>query len=130
VVKRVRGIVSLTLSLALDCLNAEAATMHVHRGGDDAAHHHDGPAFHDHDEPAVPTTAEIGPAGGGRTIPLSITSCPPVAHQPVVGIATGSTMSIPDRPSRLAQQPSTVRAHGPPPGGSCSLRAPPRFTLA
>jgi hypothetical protein len=114
---------------ALFSLNAEAALWHVHLEDHDDDHHQ-GPAAHLH-EIAVPQ-----PAGGTQVgepdddhdlgIPIGLskaTTSPPhhLAAAPVAEVIVESPAV-----TRLAHGVLTERAHGPPAGRPCSLRAPPR----
>lgn len=118
--------VAIVLCLALFGLNAEAAMLHVHRG--DSDHHHDGPAAHAHkihvelspvdseveasddDSPAVPIV--LGKATASHIYYLLAVSLS------VIGVEPRASSHVP-------QFVVTSRAHGPPNGRSCSLRAPP-----
>lgn len=120
--------VAVLLCLALFGLNAEAATLHVHKGDADTDHHHEGPAAHSH-------TVHVELAGVDSEVSASDddSSAIPVflakatashiyyllaVSQNVVGVEAPASSHVP-------QFVVTSRAHGPPAGRSCSLRAPP-----
>ena len=124
--------VAIVLCLALFGLNAEAAMLHVHKGDADSDHHHHRPAAHAHkihvelppvdsevkasdeDSSAVPVV--LGKATASHIYYLLAVS------ENVVGVEAPASSHVP-------QFVVTSRAHGPPAGRSCSLRAPPRSHL-
>ena len=124
--------VAIVLCLALFGLNAEAATLHVHKGTADSDHHHHSPAAHTHkihvelppvdseveasddDSSAVPVV--LGKATASHIYYLL------AVRQNVVGVGALASSHVP-------LFVVTSRAHGPPAGRSCSLRAPPSSHL-
>lgn len=124
--------VAVVLCLALFGLNAEAAMLHVHQGDADSDHHHRSPAAHTHN-----IHVELPPVDSDVNASDEDSSAIPV----VLGKATASQIyyllavsenvvgvEIPAS-SHVPQFVVTARAHGPPAGRSCSLRAPPRSHL-
>ena len=124
--------VAILLCAALFGLNAEAALLHVHQGDADNDHHHHGSAAHAHklhvelppvesqveasddDSTAVPVV--LGKATASHIYYLLAVS------QNVVGVGALASSHVP-------LFVVTSRAHGPPAGRSCSLRAPPSSHL-
>lgn len=124
--------VAILLCVALFGLNAEAALLHVHAGDAGSDHHHHGPAAHVHkihvDSPPVDTEVEASdddssavPVVFGKATATHIYYLLAVSENVVDGDAPTS--------SHVPQFVVTSRAHGPPAGRSCSLRAPPRSLL-
>ena len=120
--------IAILLCLSLFGLNAEAAMLHVHRDGGDTDHHHEGLAAHSHKSHVAlaPTHTEVSaPDEDTTAIPVVLGKATtahiyysPAASQNVVGVETLASSHVP-------QFVVTSRAHGPPSGRSCSLRAPP-----
>ena len=120
--------VAIVLCLALFGLNAEAAILHVHEGDADSDHHHRSPAAHSHE-----IHVELPPVDSEVKASDDDSSAVPV----VLGKATAShiysllavSLSVigvePPASSHVPLFVVTSRAHGPPTGRSCSLRAPP-----
>ena len=124
--------VAIVLCVALFGLNAEAAMLHVHEGDADSDHHHHSPAAHSHkihvelppvdsevkasdeDSSAIPVV--LGKATASQIYYLLAVS------ENVVGVEAPASSHVP-------QFVVTSRAHGPPAGRSCSLRAPPSSHL-
>ena len=124
--------VAIVLCLALFGLNAEAAMLHVHAGEADSDHHHHSPAAHAHkihvELPPVETEIEASD-DDSTAIPVVLGKATAsliyyllAVNQAVVGVEVLAS-------SRVPQFVVTSRAHGPPAGRSCSLRAPPRSLL-
>lgn len=120
--------VAILLCLSLFGLNAEAAMLHVHKGGGASDHHHESLAAHVHQihVDRAPVDVEVSaPDEDGAAIPVVLAKatashvcCLLAASHYVVGVAAPA-------PSHVPQFVVTSRAHGPPAGRSCSLRAPP-----
>ena len=120
--------VAILLCLALVGLNAEAAMLHVHRDGGDSDHHHQGPAVHSHKihVTLAADRTEVSAADEDRTAIPVVLGKATTAHihysfaasQNGIGVETPTSSHVP-------QFVVTSRAHGPPSGRSCSLRAPP-----
>ena len=120
--------VAILLCLALFGLNAEAAMLHVHEGDADSDHHHHSPQAHSH-KIHVPSV----PIGSGLSASDDDSSAVPVvlakATAPYIYclLAVGQNVAAVEAPasSHVPRFVVTSRAHGPPAGRSCSLRAPP-----
>ena len=120
--------VAIVLCLALFDLNAEAALLHAHNGDADSDHHHHGPAAHAHKIHVVlpPVDLEVrAPDDDSSAIPAVLAKATAsqafslaAVSQNVIGVETTASSHVP----RFIV---TSRAHGPPAGRSCSLRAPP-----
>lgn len=124
--------VAILLCAALFGLNAEAAMLHVHQGDAASDHHHHSPAAHTHkihvELPPVESGVEASdddstavPVVLGKATASHIYYVLAVS-QAVVGVEILTSSHVP-------QFVVTSRAHGPPAGRSCSLRAPPRSHL-
>lgn len=124
-------LVAVVLCAALFGLNAESALLHVHQG-EAGAHHHHGPAAHQHKikaPRAASRAALTEPDEDSTSIPAVLAKAT-TPHAHVVFAAATAVMTI-DRPGmtfvpRLALAP---RAHGPPPHRPGSPRAPPQSHL-
>ena len=124
--------VAVLLCAALFGLNAEAAMLHVHKGDADSDHHHHSPAVHAHkihvELPPVETEVEASD-DDSTAVPIVLGKATAshiyyllAVNQTVVGVEVLASSHVP-------QFVVTARAHGPPAGRSCSLRAPPRSLL-
>jgi hypothetical protein len=124
--------VAVLLCVALFGLNAEAAMLHVHQGDADSDHHHHSPAAHIHkihvELTPVDTAVETAD-DDSSAIPVVLakaTACHIyyllASSQHVIALEAPASSHVP-------QFVITARAHGPPAGRSCSLRAPPRSFL-
>jgi len=124
--------VAVLLCAALFGLNAEAAMLHVHQGDADSDHHHHSPAVHAHKMHVElpPVDSEVKASDDDSTavpVVLGKATASHIYHllavnQTVAGIEVLASSHIP-------QFVVTPRAHGPPAGRLCSLRAPPRSLL-
>lgn len=124
--------VALLLCLSLFGVNAEAAMLHVHRDGGDTDHHHEGPAAHAHTihvELAHADTEVSAADADSSAIPVVLAKAT-TAHVYYL-LAVGRNVIGVDAPasSHVPRFFITSRAHGPPAGRSCSLRAPPTSHL-
>lgn len=124
--------IAVLLCAALFGLNAEAAMLHVHQGDADSDHHHHTPAAHAHkirvELPPVHTEVEASD-DDSTAVPVVLGKATAshiyyllAVNQTVVGVEGLAS-------SRVPQFVVTSRAHGPPAGRLCSLRAPPRSPL-
>lgn len=121
--------VAILLCLALFGLNAEAAMLHVHEGDADSDHHHHSPAAHAHKihVELPPLDTEVSTPDDDRSAISVVLAKATASHiyyllavsHNVVGLEAPASSHVP-------QFVVTSRAHGPPAGRSCSLRAPPR----
>ena len=106
--------------------------LHVHKGGPEGDHHHDGPAAHAHKMKVQlpPINAEVGSSDeNSSAIPVALAKATAshicyllAAMKHVAGIGAPG-------PSHVPQLIVTSLAHGPPASCSCSLRAPPQSLL-
>lgn len=102
--------------------------LHVHEGDADSDHHHHSPAAHAHKihVELPPVDAEVKASDeDSSAIPVVLgkATAPHIYYllavsENVVGVEVPASSHVP-------QFVVTSRAHGPPAGGSCSLRAPP-----
>lgn len=124
--------VAVLLCAALFGLNAEAAMLHVHQGDADSDHHHHSPAAHAHKIhlklPPVESEVEASD-DDGSAVPVVLGKA--TASQIYYVLAVSLSVAGVEAPasSHVPQFVVTARAHGPPAGRSCSLRAPPRSHL-
>ena len=124
--------VAILLCLALFGLNAEAAMLHVHKGDADGDHNHHSPAAHAHkihvELPPVDSQVEASDEDSSAIpVVLGKATTPHIYYllavsENVVGVEVPASSHVP-------QFVVTSRAHGPPAGRSCPLRAPPRSHL-
>ena len=124
--------VAILLCLALFGLNAEAALLHVHKGDADSDHHHHSPAAHAHKihVELPPVDAEVEASDDDSSAIPVVLAKATASHiyyllavsENVVGVEAPASSHVP-------LFVVTSRAHGPPAGRSCSLRAPPRSHL-
>ena len=124
--------VAIVLCLALFGLNTEAAMLHVHSGDADTDHHHQSPAAHSHriQVELAPTNSEVSePDEDSSAIPVVLAKA--TAPHIYYLLAVSQNVAAIEAPasSHVPQFVVTSRAHGPPAGRSCSLRAPPRSHL-
>ena len=102
--------------------------LHVHNGDADSDHHHQGPAVHSHKlhvEPP-PVEAEVKASNDDSSaVPLVLAKA--TASHIYYLLAVSLNVNGVEAPtaSHVPQFVVTSRAHGPPAGRSCSLRAPP-----
>ena len=124
--------VAFLLCAALFGLNAEAAMLHVHTGDADSDHRHRSPAAHSHKihvELPPLDKAMSAPDDDSPAIPVVLAKA---AASHVFHLIVVSVNVVPlEAPasSHVPQFVVTSRAHGPPAGRSCSLRAPPSSHL-
>jgi hypothetical protein len=124
--------VAILVCLALFGLNAEAAMLHVHNGDADSDHHHQGPAVHSHKlhVELPPIDAELKASDDDSSAVPVVLAKATASHiyyllavsLNVIGVEAPASSHVP-------QFVVTSRAHGPPAGRSCSLRAPPNSIL-
>jgi hypothetical protein len=124
--------VAILLCVALFGLNAEAAMLHVHQGDADSDHHHEGPAAHSHKihVELAPVDSEVSTSDDDSSaIPVFLAKA--TASHIYHLLAISQNMAGVEAPasSHVPQFVVTSRAHGPPAGCSCSLRAPPSSHL-
>ena len=124
--------IAVILCLALFGLNAEAAMLHVHKGDADRDHHHESAAAHAHKIhlELAPVDFEVSAADEDSSATPVVLAKATAVHiyyllavrQNVIGVEAPASSHVPEFIV-------TSRAHGPPAGRSCSLRAPPRSHL-
>lgn len=124
--------VAALLCAALFGLNAEAAMLHVHKGDADNDHHHHSPAAHAHKihVELPPVDSEVKASDDDSSAIPVVLAKATASHiyyllavsENVVGVEAPASSHVP-------LFVVTSRAHGPPAGRSCSLRAPPRSHL-
>ena len=120
--------VAILLCLSLFGLNAEAAMLHVHKGAAASDHHHHGPAAHSHNtrvELAPDDTKAIVPDGESSARPVVFAKATPPHIYYLLAVCQNAVGVERPASSHVPQFVVTSRAHGPPAGRSCSLRAPP-----
>ena len=127
-----RSTAIIILCLVLFGLNADAAMLHVHKGDADSDHHHHGPAAHVHkihvDSPTADSEVENSD-DDSSAVPVLLGKA--TASQIYYLLAVSESVVDVEAPasSHVPQFVITSRAHGPPAGRSCSLRAPPSSCL-
>lgn len=123
--------VAIVLCLALFGLNAEAAMLHVHKGDADSDHHHRSPAAHSHEiHVEVPLDSQVKNSDeNSSAVPVVLGKA--IASHIYYWLAVSENVAGVEAPasSNVPQFLVTSRAHGPPAGRSCSLRAPPSSHL-
>lgn len=124
--------VAIVLCLALFGLNAEAAMLHVHAGDTNSDHHHHSPAAHAHkiQVESPPIGAEVKTSDDERSAVPIVLGKATASHIYDLRAVSRHVIDL-EGPaaSHVPQFVVTSRAHGPPAGRSCSLRAPPRSRL-
>jgi hypothetical protein len=123
--------IAVVLCAALFGLNAEAAFLHVHEGEATERHHH-GAAVHHHSIKVhvSPTHSTVAaPDDDSTAVPAVFANATtPHSHHSM----TAAIAAVIVRSSVSSYVPLAIfasRAHGPPGGRLCSLRAPPRPVL-
>lgn len=124
--------VAILLCLALFGLNAEAAMLHVHKGDADSGHHHESPAAHSHSihVELAPVDAEVSEPDDDSSaiaVVLGKATTPHIYY--LLAVSQNVVADEAPASSHVPQFVVTSRAHGPPAGRSCSLRAPPSSHL-
>ena len=124
--------VAVLLCAALFGLNAEAAMLHVHEGDADSDHHHHSPGAHAHkihvELPPVETEVEASDDESTAVpVVLGKATASHISYLLAVSPAVVGVEVLPA--SHVPHFVVTSRAHGPPAGRSCALRAPPRSLL-
>jgi hypothetical protein len=124
--------VAIVLCLSLFGLNAEAAMLHVHEGDADSDHHHHGPAIHAHklhvEPPPVDSEVEAS-EDDSSAVPVVLAKATASHSYYLLAVSLNVIGVEAPAVSHVPQFVVTSRAHGPPAGRSCSLRAPPRSLL-
>ena len=124
--------VAVVLCLALFGLNAEAAMLHVHEGDADSDHHHQSPAAHSHkiQVELPPVDSELKASDhDSSAVPVVLAKATASHIYYLLGVSQNVISIEAPSSSHVPQFVVTSRAHGPPSGRSCSLRAPPRSHL-
>jgi hypothetical protein len=106
--------------------------LHVHEGDADTDHHHHSPAAHAHkihvDEPPVDSGLEV-PDEDRSAVPFVLGKATTTHLYHLLAVSRFVVTIEAPAASHVPSFVVTSRAHGPPPGRSCSLRAPPRSHL-
>jgi hypothetical protein len=125
-------LVAIILCLTLFGLNAEAAMLHVHDGDADSDHHHQSPAAHAHkihvELPPVGSEVEASD-DDSSAIPVVLAKATASHIYYLLAVSLNIVGIEAPASSHVPQFVVTSRAHGPPAGRSCSLRAPPSSHL-
>ena len=125
-------LVALALCAALLGLNAEAAMLHVHRGDADSDHHHEGPGAHAHNihVELPPANSEVSASDeDSSAIPVLLAKATACHIYYLLAVSQNVVAVEAPASSHVPQFVITSRAHGPPAGRPCSLRAPPSSHL-
>jgi len=125
-ITRMRSVAS-ALCAALFALNAQAALLHVHLGGDEHHAHH-GPAAHQHQIKVRHHAdhTEVGaPNEDDTAVPVALVKATPM-HAHLFAIAVSPVRFDDPAASQAAKCIVTARAHGPPTFRPASPRGPPR----
>ena len=124
--------VAMVLCLSLFGLNAEAAMLHVHSGDADSDRHHHSPAAHAHKIhlELAPVDFEVSASDeDSSAVPVALAKSTVSQIYYVLAVSEHVVEVEAPASSHVPLFVVTSRAHGPPAGRWCSLRAPPSSRL-